>query len=196
MFPLLCLSLSACVRAWSYTLLIGPRSHCTTLYISSSNSSASNFHMTNTSSTFTACNYWLLAWGFPTSNYFASLFFFLSIHIYLYVIVPSIWLFPCIYHFFFQWLFSVKSFSLFSHCSTSLALDEVKYSLVRLYTVFVAVSKQGTSCSVMVLDVRIDGNSRWTDSRWQMDSSCCVLAVQCRGTDRLSAATLKTHAAV
>lgn len=87
--------------------------------------------------------------------------------------------------------FLLKASLFFSHCSNSLALNEVKYSLVTLYTVFVAVSKQGTSCSVMVLDVRIDGNSRWTDSRWQMDSSCCVLAVQCRGTDRLSAATLK-----
>lgn len=117
--------------------------------------------------------------------------YFFSIYSYLSLCYRALHLTFSLHHFFFQWLFSVKSFSLFSHCSNSLALNEVKYSLVTLYTVFVAVSKQGTSCSVMVLDVRIDGNSRWTDSRWQMDSSCCVLAVQCRGTDRLSAATLK-----
>ncbi len=44
---------------------------------------------------------------------------------------------------------------------------------------FVAVCQQRASCSVMLLDFRIDADSRWTDLGWQMDCSCWTLALQC-----------------
>lgn len=129
--------------------------------------------MTTTSSTFTAYRRWLLSSGLPDTAKVMTLLPVFPIHSYLSLsCVSSISVFVCIYLF----------FSFPSGCFLLQPLSFVS-CLLPLQPLMESNS--------LWLDLRIDGDSRWTDSRWQMDCSCWTLTVQCSIADRLAADTVQ-----